>query len=200
MQGIGLEDLEEEEFAQLMREVDLVKQLSHPGIVPECVVPLPPFIFLGPLLRLPFSTLARADCCAARVHLQIRREWCSRTDSGIRKIERELRREPRVQDFQGTRLPAPERRVHCELKAANILTTKTGNVKPPDFGISLNRRAMEREIKDVVGTPNWMAPEVIALQGASTKSDMWLLEYTIIIEPVTGRLPNRDIGNTMTGG
>ncbi|KAN0138167.1 hypothetical protein V8E53_004056 [Lactarius tabidus] len=39
MQGIGLEDLEEEEFAQLMREVDLVKQLSHPGIVPDTRAP-----------------------------------------------------------------------------------------------------------------------------------------------------------------
>jgi serine/threonine protein kinase len=30
---IGLEGLKEEEIAQLMREVDLVKRLSHPSIV-----------------------------------------------------------------------------------------------------------------------------------------------------------------------
>lgn len=46
--------------------------------------------------------------------------------------------------------------VHCDLKAANILTTKTGNVKLSDFGVSLNLRQMEREIKnDVAGTPHW---------------------------------------------
>lgn len=46
--------------------------------------------------------------------------------------------------------------VHCDLKAANILTTKTGNVKLSDFGVSLNLRKVGRESKnDVAGTPNW---------------------------------------------
>ena len=88
--------------------------------------------------------------------------------------------------------------VHCDLKAANILTTKTGNVKLSDFGVSLNLRAMERDIKDVAGTPNWMAPEVIELKGASTKSDIWSLGCTVI-ELLTGRPPYGDIGNAMTG-
>jgi serine/threonine protein kinase len=88
--------------------------------------------------------------------------------------------------------------VHCDLKAANILTTKTGNVKLTDFGVSLNLRAMGRENKDVAGTPNWMAPEVIQLKGASTKSDIWSLGCTVI-ELLTGRPPYGDIANTMTG-
>ena len=88
--------------------------------------------------------------------------------------------------------------MHCDLKAANILTTKTGNVKLSDFGVSLNLRAMEREIKDVAGTPNWMAPEVIELKGASTKSDIWSLGCTVI-ELLTGRPPYGDIPNAMTG-
>ena len=47
--------------------------------------------------------------------------------------------------------------VHCDLKAANILTTKTGNVKLSDFGVSLNLRQMEKEIRnEVAGTPNFM--------------------------------------------
>ena len=62
-----------------------------------------------------------------------------------------------------------------DLKSANILTTKNGNVKLSDFGVSLNLRAMERESEDVAGTPNWMAPEVIELKGTSAKSDIWLL-------------------------
>lgn len=46
--------------------------------------------------------------------------------------------------------------VHCDLKAANILTTKTGNVKLSDFGVSLNLRKVGGEHKtDVTGTPNW---------------------------------------------
>lgn len=88
--------------------------------------------------------------------------------------------------------------VHCDLKAANILTTKNGNVKLSDFGVSLNMRAVERDIKDVAGTPNWMAPEVIELKGASPKSDIWSLACTVI-ELLTGRPPYGEIANSMTG-
>lgn len=52
-------------------------------------------------------------------------------------------------------LPFVLKVVHCDLKAANILTTKTGNVKLSDFGVSLNLRAMEQMNNDVAGTPNW---------------------------------------------
>jgi serine/threonine protein kinase len=86
--------------------------------------------------------------------------------------------------------------VHCDLKAANILTTKNGNVKLSDFGVSLNLRELQR--KDVAGTPNWMAPEVIELKGASTKSDIWSLACTVI-ELLTGRPPYADIANSMSG-
>lgn len=89
--------------------------------------------------------------------------------------------------------------VHCDLKAANILTTKTGNVKLSDFGVSLNlRTAMQGNIKDVAGTPNWMAPEIIELNGASPKSDIWSLACTII-ELLTGRPPYAEVGNSMSG-
>jgi serine/threonine protein kinase len=88
--------------------------------------------------------------------------------------------------------------VHCDLKAANILTTKTGNVKLSDFGVSLNLRAMERDMPDVAGTPNWMAPEVIELKGASPKSDIWSLGCTVI-ELLTGRPPYGEMANTMSG-
>lgn len=110
--------------------------------------------------------------------------------------------------------------VHCDLKAANILTTKNGNVKLSDFGVSLNLRAMEHIKSDVAGTPNWselipffrrlrsdadllrtlysVAPEVIELKGASTASDIWSLGCTVI-ELLTGKPPYADIHNGMTG-
>ncbi|ORX44915.1 Pkinase-domain-containing protein [Hesseltinella vesiculosa] len=82
--------------------------------------------------------------------------------------------------------------VHCDLKAANILTTKTGDVKLSDFGVSLNLKIKPASQETVAGTPNWMAPEVIQLKGASTKSDIWSLGCTLI-ELVTGKPPYSDL-------
>lgn len=45
--------------------------------------------------------------------------------------------------------------VHCDLKAANILTTKTGDVKLSDFGVSVNLQLKETVTGSVAGTPNW---------------------------------------------
>ncbi|KAI8388366.1 kinase-like domain-containing protein [Radiomyces spectabilis] len=82
--------------------------------------------------------------------------------------------------------------VHCDLKAANILTTKTGDVKLTDFGVSLNLKIKGADAGAVSGTPNWMAPEVIELKGASTKADIWSLGCTLI-ELITGKPPYADL-------
>jgi len=88
--------------------------------------------------------------------------------------------------------------VHYNLKATNILTTKTGNVKLSEFGVLFNLRVMQRENKNVAGTPNWMAPEVIELKGASTKADIWSLACTVV-ELLTGRPPYAEKANGMSG-
>ncbi|KAG1473080.1 hypothetical protein G6F56_001157 [Rhizopus delemar] len=79
--------------------------------------------------------------------------------------------------------------IHCDLKAANILTTKAGSLKLTDFGVSLTMKMKEdKTTGSPAGTPNWMAPEVIKLAGACTKSDIWSLGCTVV-EMLTGRPP-----------
>jgi serine/threonine protein kinase len=79
--------------------------------------------------------------------------------------------------------------VHCDLKAANILTTKTGGLKLTDFGVSLSLKMKDNEnTGEPAGTPNWMAPEIIKFTGASAKSDIWSLGCTIV-EMLTGKPP-----------
>ncbi|KAJ2807374.1 Protein kinase of the Mitotic Exit Network [Coemansia guatemalensis] len=83
--------------------------------------------------------------------------------------------------------------VHCDLKACNILTTKNGNTKLTDFGVSLNLKLRKPDDESVVaGTPYWMAPEIIQLEGACTASDIWSLGCTII-ELLTGKPPYSDL-------
>lgn len=175
---IGLEGLKEDEIAQLMREVDLVKRLSHPSIVK-------------------YEGMARDANTLSIVLEYAENGSLGQTLKAFGKLNEKLVASYVFKILEGLDYLHRSDVVHCDLKAANILTTKTGNVKLSDFGVSLNLRAMEREIKDVAGTPNWMAPEVIELKGASTKSDIWSLGCTVI-ELLTGRPPYGDIGNAMT--
>jgi serine/threonine protein kinase len=79
--------------------------------------------------------------------------------------------------------------IHRDIKGANILTTKDGLVKLADFGVATKSNVGEHS---VVGTPYWMAPEVIQLSGATTASDIWSLGCTAI-ELLDGRPPYHNL-------
>ena len=76
--------------------------------------------------------------------------------------------------------------IHRDIKGANILTTKQGLVKLADFGVATRTNTFHES--SVVGTPYWMAPEVIELSGATTASDIWSLGCTVI-ELLDGKPP-----------
>jgi serine/threonine protein kinase len=76
--------------------------------------------------------------------------------------------------------------IHRDIKGANILTTKDGLVKLADFGVATKAQGLTEG--SVVGTPYWMAPEVIELSGSTTASDIWSLGCTVI-ELLDGKPP-----------
>lgn len=78
--------------------------------------------------------------------------------------------------------------IHRDIKGANILTTKDGEVKLADFGVATKRGASESTTDDPAGSPYWMAPEIIEMNGATPKSDIWSVGCTIV-ELATGQPP-----------
>jgi len=86
--------------------------------------------------------------------------------------------------------------LHLDVKSANILVTKEGGIKLADFGVSEQLQSIDVPVQatDFVGSPLFMAPEVILKQGYNHKADTWSLGITII-EMAEGRPPNTDITN-----
>ncbi|KAH9622910.1 hypothetical protein KSS87_021027 [Heliosperma pusillum] len=70
--------------------------------------------------------------------------------------------------------------IHRDIKGANILTTKEGLVKLADFGVATKLTEADANTHSVVGTPYWMAPEVIEMSGVCAASDIWSVGCTVI--------------------
>ncbi|MBN3321562.1 SLK kinase, partial [Atractosteus spatula] len=87
--------------------------------------------------------------------------------------------------------------IHRDLKAGNILLTLDGDIKLADFGVSAkNTKTLQRR-DSFIGTPYWMAPEVVMCETSKDrpydyKADIWSLGVTLIemaqIEP-----PNHEL-------
>lgn len=78
--------------------------------------------------------------------------------------------------------------VHRDIKGANLLTTKEGIVKLADFGVAMKLTESTKSMS-IVGTPYWMAPEIVEQTGyCTTACDIWSLGCTVI-ELFTGQPP-----------
>lgn len=165
---VKLADLPKSELRVITLEIDLLKNLDHPNIVK----------YRG--------FVKSADT------LDIILEYCE--NGSLHSISKNFGKFPEnlvglymSQVLHGLLYLHDQGVIHRDIKGANILTTKQGLVKLADFGVATRTTNIHGE-SSVVGTPYWMAPEVIELSGATTASDIWSLGCTVI-ELLDGRPP-----------
>ncbi|KAI0479775.1 hypothetical protein F4859DRAFT_449506 [Xylaria cf. heliscus] len=166
---IKLVNLPKSELRMIEAEIDLLKNLHHDNIVK----------YIG--------FVKSADC------LNIILEYCE--NGSLHSICKAYGKFPEnlvgvymTQVLQGLQYLHDQGVIHRDIKGANILTTKDGKVKLADFGVSTSTLSGPDKEAQVVGTPYWMAPEIIELSGATPASDIWSLGCTVI-ELLSGRPP-----------
>ncbi|KAL9229944.1 hypothetical protein vseg_005355 [Gypsophila vaccaria] len=160
---VSLENIAQEDLNIIMQEIDLLKNLNHKNIVK----------YLGSL--------------KTKSHLHIILEYVENGSlANIIKPNKfgpfpeQLVAHYIAQVLEGLVYLHEQGVIHRDIKGANILTTKEGLVKLADFGVATKLTEADVNTHSVVGTPYWMAPEVIEMSGVCAASDIWSVGCTVI--------------------
>lgn len=168
---------EEQDVAELMGEIDLLKMLKH-----QHIVKYHGFVKTAALLNILLEY-----CLGGSLRQMYKRLGHGLGESATALYVALILKGLEYLHAQGV--------VHRDVKAANVLVTEDGVVKLADFGVATKVTAQHAT---VVGTPNWMAPEtVLGGEGLCTASDIWSLGATII-ELLTTHPPYHELNAMAT--
>ncbi|KLO16806.1 kinase-like protein [Schizopora paradoxa] len=166
---IQLSNIPKAELGEIMSEIDLLKNLNHPNIVK----------YKGFVKTKEYLYIILEFCENGSLH-----NICKR----FGKFPENLVAVYISQVLDGLVYLHEQGVIHRDIKGANILTNKDGCVKLADFGVASTATSVAANKDAVVGSPYWMAPEVIEQSGATTASDIWSVGC-VVIELLEGKPP-----------
>lgn len=177
IKSISVASLPASTLPDIMSEIDLLKNLNHPNIVK----------YKG-FARDKDSLFIVLEYCENGSLQNILKRYGKFPESLVAVYMRQV--------LEGLLYLHEQGVIHRDIKGANILTNKDGCVKLADFGVSsraptpdLAAAAADPDAdNEVVGSPYWMAPEVIEQSGATAASDVWSVGC-VVVELLEGKPP-----------
>ncbi|XP_076229093.1 sterile20-like kinase isoform X2 [Nomia melanderi] len=157
----------EDDLSDFMIEIDILSECKHPNVV----------------------ELHEAYFIEGKLWMLI--EYCDggAVDSIMVELQKALT-EPQIAYIcqhmtKGLAFLHKSKVIHRDLKAGNVLLTMAGGVKIADFGVSAKNKHTLQKHDTFIGTPYWMAPEVVLCETFRDnpydfKVDIWSLGITLI--------------------
>lgn len=162
----------DEEFDEVLNEIEFMQSCSHRNIIS----------YLGSYLK--------HDRIRGTNQIWIAMEYCGGGSvesiyKAMKSPLNELEISVIIRDtLQGLDFLHSKLKMHRDIKAGNILITDMGAIKLADFGVATQLTKTFSKRNTFIGTPYWMAPEVITAEQRDgdydIKADIWSLGITCI--------------------
>ncbi|XP_051117644.1 serine/threonine-protein kinase 1-like [Andrographis paniculata] len=152
----------EEGYEEIRGEIEMLQQCSHPNVVR----------YLGSYQGEEFLWIVMEYCGGGSVA-----DLINVTDEPLEEYQiAYICREA----LKGLSYLHSIFKVHRDIKGGNILLTEQGEVKLGDFGVAAQLTRTMSKRNTFIGTPHWMAPEVIQESRYDGKVDVWALGVSAI--------------------